>query len=89
VNVNPDSRTQLRKFLARNFLLSDQEFPLADGESLRENGIVDSTGVLELIEFLESTFHIQIEDAEAVPQNLDSVRDLVAFVARKQLKRTA
>lgn len=84
-----DSRTQLRKFLARNFLLSDREFPLEDGESLRENGIVDSTGVLELIEFVETTFHIRIEDAEAVPQNLDSVRDLVAFVARKQLKRTA
>jgi acyl carrier protein len=78
----------VRRFLARTFLLSD-EFPLADDESLRESGVVDSTGVLELITFVEETFAIQIEDAEAVPQNLDTVANLVAFVARKQLKSEA
>lgn len=89
MGAKADSRAKLRQFLARTFLLSDQEFPLADAESLRENGVVDSTGVLELITWLETTFGIQIEDAEAVPQNLDSVASLVAFVARKQLKQTA
>ncbi len=89
MGATADSRAKLRQFLARTFLLSDQEFPLADTESLRENGVVDSTGVLELITWLETTFCIQIEDAEAVPKNLDSVASLVAFVARKQLKQTA
>jgi acyl carrier protein len=84
LDTKADCRSTLRQWLARTFLLSEQEFPLADEESLRESGVVDSTGVLELITFVEQTFDIQIEDAEALPQNLDSVANLVAFVARKR-----
>jgi acyl carrier protein len=89
LDAGADSRARLRQFLARTFLLSDEEFPLADDESFRESGVVDSTGVLELITFVEEAFGIQIEDTEAVPQNLDTVANLVAFVARKQSKSTA
>ena len=79
----PDPRVLIRQFLAENFLLSDEEFPHADDASLLENGVVDSTGVLELIQFLESTFGIEIRDSEAVPANLDSVRSMLAFLATK------
>ena len=56
----------------------------ADGESLQSKGVVDSTGVLELVEFLEREFGIQVDDADLVPANLDSVEQLAAFVARKR-----
>lgn len=77
-------RAQLRTFLARNFLLSDAEFPYGDDASLMAEGVVDSTGVLELILFLDETFGVHVDDAEATPQNLDSVARILAFVERKQ-----
>ena len=83
MNAPTEPRHQIRQFLARNFLLSDEEFPFDDGSSLIGEGVVDSTGVLELIQFLEGTFGIAIADAEAVPQNLDSVRQILDFLGRK------
>ena len=80
---NMEARSLIRRFLAENFLLSDEEFPYPDDASLLENGVVDSTGVLELIQFLESTFRIEIADKEAVPGNLDSVQNLLTFLAGK------
>jgi acyl carrier protein len=64
-------------------LLTDGDFPMADDVSLLEAGVVDSTGVLELIMFLEESFGVEVTDAEAVPANLDSVANIVAFVRRK------
>jgi acyl carrier protein len=57
---------------------------LADEDSLLDKGIVDSTGVLELIGFLEENYDIQIEDEELIPDNLDSVVKLVNFINRKK-----
>ena len=57
---------------------------LADDASLLDQGIIDSTGVLEVIGFLESTFNITVEDAEMLPENLDSIQRISDFVARKQ-----
>jgi acyl carrier protein len=75
-------RERVRAFVAENFYVPDMA-ALADHSSLVELGIVDSTGILEVIAFLESTFEIQVEDAEAVPANLDSIHNIVAFVGRK------
>lgn len=55
----------------------------ADDESLIEGGVVDSTGVLELIEFLEEAFGISVEETETVPQNLGSISGIESYVARK------
>ena len=57
---------------------------LNDDASLMEQGIVDSTGVLELIGFLERTFGISVADTETVPENLDSIARIVAYVQRKR-----
>lgn len=57
---------------------------LADDGSLLDLGIIDSTGVLELVGFLEETYGISVEDEELVPDNLDTVNNLVAFVERKR-----
>jgi acyl carrier protein len=73
---------QIRDFVRSNFLVPDGT-PLTDNASLLELGIVDSTGVLEIIGFLERTFGVAVEDDEIVPENLDSVERIAAYVKRK------
>ena len=75
---------RLRAFVTENFLFGQEEEDLLADDSLIEKGIIDSTGVLQLIAFLEREFGIQVEDHEVVPQNLDSLSRLAAFVLRKQ-----
>lgn len=79
-----DVRSTLRTYIMDNFLMSDDEAALEDGQSLLDTGVIDSTGVLELIQYLEETFGFAVEDDELVPENLDSVDNLVAFVGRKR-----
>lgn len=73
---------RVRGFLVDTFLLGDDD-GFADDESLLDSGIVDSTGVMEVVAFLEESFGIEIDDDELVADNLDSVQRLAAFVARK------
>lgn len=77
-------RSQLRSFLLDNYLFTDDESALDDQSSFLEEGTLDSTGILELVMFLEETFGIKIADEEMVPDNLDSVAAALAFVQRKQ-----
>ena len=74
---------QLRQFILKNFLYG-QDTGLLRDTSLLEQGIVDSTGMLELIAFLEETYGLSIADEELIPENLDSIHNLVAFVQRKK-----
>jgi acyl carrier protein len=76
-------REQLIGFIVANFLFCDDSRSPADDDSLIENGIIDSTGILELIEFIESSFGIEVREDETLPENLDSVTKLVTFVLRK------
>ena len=76
-------REQVRSFISSNFFLPESE-ELADGSSLLDQGIIDSTGVLELILFLEETFSLTVEDSEMLPENLDSVDSITTFVTRKK-----
>lgn len=75
---------QIRKFIVDNFLFGQQDREFSGDESFLELGIIDSTGVLELVTFLEDGFRMKVKDAELIPDNLDSVNNLVAFVARKK-----
>ncbi len=79
-----DPRQQIRRYLAETFLFTTNESAVVDSESLMKKGIVDSTGALEVILFLEESFGIQVEEHEMVPDNLDSVDRLVAFLQRKR-----
>jgi acyl carrier protein len=74
---------ELRQFIVENFLFGKEESPLGSDDSLLDLGIIDSTGVLELVGFLEQKYHITIQDEELVPDNLDSINRLVRFVSRK------
>jgi acyl carrier protein len=77
-----DIRSRVRRFIVSNFYVT--EGSLDDDESLLEQGIVDSTGVLEVIAFIEGEFGVQVADDEMVPQNLDSIARVAAYIARKQ-----
>jgi len=81
-----DPRSDLRKFIIDNFLFGQESAasPLGDEESLLESGVIDSTGILELVAFVEEHFGLTIADDELLPENLDSIAQLVAFVARKR-----
>jgi acyl carrier protein len=70
------------EFVVENFLFGDDERIQAD-VSFIESGIVDSTGILELVAFLEKTYGITVEDEEVVPENLDSLQNVVKFLERK------
>ena len=76
--------SELRSFLAENFLLGEEFRGLPGSASLIEAGIIDSTGVLELVGFLEETYDIEITDSELVPENLDSIDNVVRFVGAKR-----
>ena len=78
-------RSTIRSFIEENFLFQIGDQKLADNHSLLEAGVVDLTGVLELVAFLEDTFHLQIADKDIIPQNLDTVDAITAFVERSQL----
>jgi len=71
---------QIRRFISDTFFVDN----FAADASFLKNGIIDSTGVLELIAFLEETFAIKVEDTDLVPENLDSIAQVIAFVQRKK-----
>ena len=77
-----DYLSQARQFIVENYLFGDDS-DLQNHTSFLENGIIDSTGILELIAFLETTYGIQIEDAELVPENLDSLDNIVGFLQKR------
>ena len=77
-------KDQVRSFILSNYLFTDDAKALEDSVSLMQGGTMDSTGILELIMFLEEKFGIKVADEEMVPANLDSVNNVVAFVDRKK-----
>ncbi|MCW5695458.1 MAG: acyl carrier protein [Bauldia sp.] len=77
-----DIKAQIRAFIADNFLYRDDRETVADDESLLDAGLIDSTGVLELVAFLEGTFGVAMADADIVPENLDSIDAIARYVDR-------
>ena len=77
-----DSLEPVRTFIIQNFLFGRTE-TIGDDQSFLESGIIDSTGILELVTFLEHTYHIQIGDEELVPENLDSINNIAKFLQTK------
>jgi acyl carrier protein len=75
--------TDVRQYVVDNFLFGRTDVDLASDTSFLESGIIDSTGVLELVTFLEDKYQIKIDDEELVPANLDSLRGIARFVELK------
>lgn len=81
-----DMQATITGFIRENFIMGRSDARIEPQVSLIESGIMDSTGVLELVEFLESTFAIQIEDEELVPENLETVQNILAFLEAKGIQ---
>lgn len=78
-----DTRGVIRGYLQDRFMIGRSMSSLMDTDPLLEKGILDSTGVLELVGFIEETFSFSVEDEELVPGNLGSVENIVRYVERK------
>jgi acyl carrier protein len=79
-----DLKQSIRTFNETSFLFREGREGLTDGESLLGAGLIDSTGILELVTYLESEFGIVVQDEEIIPENLDSVDQITAYVFSKQ-----
>ena len=73
----------IKDYIARNLLFSDNGFPYADDASFLDEGIVDSVGVMELVTFVEESFGLKVNDFEITPENFDSVSRLVKYIRSK------
>jgi acyl carrier protein len=82
--VETQIRAELTEFIVMNYLFGDITSVPRDDDTLVEEGIIDSTGILELIEFLESRFGIEVPEAETVPENLGSIASLTRYVMSKR-----
>jgi acyl carrier protein len=76
-------KQQIIDFISTNFLFDDEQKGIDEKASLLETGVIDSTGVLELIAFIEETYGIKVEDEEIVPENLDTILDITHFIEQK------
>jgi acyl carrier protein len=73
---------QVRIFIIENFLFG-QDGGLKDGDSFLQGAVIDSTGVLQLVAYLEETYGIAVEDEEVTPENMDSISNVSAYLRRK------
>jgi len=78
-----DTESQIRTFIVDSFLFGKGGDRLSARDSLIGQGVIDSTGVLELVSFVEQTYAIQVEDSELSPENFDTIESLVRFIQRK------
>ena len=79
-----DTLPVLRQYIREHLTFSPAAQKITDDDSLVARGVIDSTGVLELVAYLEEHFKIRVEDDELLPENLDSIRNLSSFIERKR-----
>ena len=77
-----DYTTQIKAFIIENFLFNAEGSSLGDDESFLDSGIVDSTGILEVVAWIEESFGIRVPDSDLLPENFDTVQRLAAYMRR-------
>jgi acyl carrier protein len=77
-------REKIRGHILNNLMFTNDQSRLADDASLLDLGVIDSTGVLELVLVIEENFAMQVKDSAMVPENFDSVDRIVSFVMRSK-----
>ena len=73
----------IKNFIIENFIIDENTDRLDHDKSFLESGIIDSTGILELVSFIEEHYNVSVEDEELIPDNLDSVSNVVNFINKK------
>lgn len=86
--MNNEIREQITEFITTNFLFDDS-IKLSVDDSLLETGVIDSTGVLELVAFIEEKYEINVEDEEIIPENLDSIQNITIYISQKLSQASA
>jgi acyl carrier protein len=81
--MEQDIKQQIIDFIRTNFLFDETHKEIDEKASLLETGVIDSTGVLELIAFIEETYGIKVEDEDILPENLDTILDITYFIKQK------
>lgn len=76
-------RKEIHSYLEENVLFNSDDNSISDDDSFMENGIIDSTGILELVSFIEGKFDFKVDDEDLVPDNFDSVNNLVSYIEKK------
>jgi acyl carrier protein len=76
-------KSEIRQFIVENFLYGKDDHTIGDDVSFLEKGIIDSTGILELVSFIEEKYNISVEDEELMPDNFDTLNNLSSFVSKK------
>ncbi len=74
---------KLREYILENYLFTDDQSALNNSDSFLDMGVIDSTGIMEVIDFVEGEYEFTVDDEEMVPENLDSIDNLVAYIAKK------
>jgi acyl carrier protein len=78
-------KTSIIEFVNKNFLMGTGRVNFSENDSFLEKGIIDSTGVLEMVSFIQQKFGVKINDEDIIPENLDSVDNIANFIKRKQI----
>ncbi|MCY2954887.1 MAG: acyl carrier protein [Planctomycetota bacterium] len=81
------TENEVRQFVVENFLYGQDDGAIQRDSSFVDNGVIDSTGVLELVAFLEKTYGIKVEDGEITPDNLDSISRVARYIEQKRASR--
>jgi len=82
-------KSKIREFILENFVIGLDEADLNDDDSFLDQGIIDSTGVLEVVAFVEETYSFDVEDEDVIPENFDSIDNLAAYIGKKQMEKNA
>ncbi len=75
---------KIREYILENYLFTDDQNALKNDDSFLDQGIIDSTGIMEVIFFIEEEYKISVDDEEMVPENLDSIDNLITFINKKK-----
>ncbi len=81
-----DIKGKVKGYILENFLYGGSSDQIADDDSFLEKGIIDSTGILELVGFIEETFSVKVADEDLVPENMDSINRIGDFIMRKSVE---
>lgn len=84
-----DIKSGTREFILENYMIGEREEDLNNDDSFLEKGIIDSTGILELVMFIEETYNMEVEDEEVIPDNLDSINKVCAYISNKAAQAVA
>ncbi|HEX3019176.1 MAG TPA: acyl carrier protein [Chitinispirillaceae bacterium] len=85
-DLSTSLESSIKDFIHKNFLLNSSAINFSATDSFMEKGIIDSTGILELVNFIQQSFQIEVKDDELIPENLDSITNICRYIEKKRIR---